>query len=574
MSITEQLPPKAPTTGRGGRRRPPRTPKGRQIDPQALVEVRALLTDRSRRRDLLIEHLHLIQDQYGYLSAPHLAALAAEMKMALTEVYEVATFYAHFDVVKEGELPPPPVTVRVCDSLSCAMAGAEKLMKELSSKLGREVRVVHAPCMGACDRAPVCAIGHVQTFKATPDTVAVAVKAKPHAHAWKPGADFAAYQKAGGYALLTACITDKRTRDELIKIVSDSGLRGLGGAGFPTGRKWSLVRAEPAPRMFAVNADEGEPGTFKDRYYLERDPHRFIEGVLIAAWVVEAKDTYIYIRDEYPELRLMLLDEIEKVEEAGLSRHTKLHLRRGAGAYICGEESAMIESIEGKRGLPRHRPPYVAQVGLFGRPTLEQNVETMFWIRDIIEKGAEWATSQGRHERKGFRSFSVSGRVKNPGVKLAPAGITMRELIDEFCGGMQDGHVFKAYLPGGPSGGILPASMADIPLDFGTLEKYGCFVGSHAVVILSDKDDIKAAALNLMKFFEDESCGQCTPCRVGTEKAAKLMAKGPWDVKLLEELSTAMRDASICGLGQAAPNPLLCVLKYFPDELSKPLGTW
>ncbi|MFZ0261700.1 MAG: NAD(P)H-dependent oxidoreductase subunit E [Pseudolabrys sp.] len=573
MSVTEQLS-RTKSGSPGGRRRPPRTPKGRQVDPQAVVEVRSLLTDRSRRRDLLIEHLHLIQDQYGYLSAAHLAALAAEMKMALTEVYEVATFYAHFDVVKEGELPPPPVTVRVCDSLSCAMAGGEKLMKDLSSKLGREVRVVHAPCMGACDRAPVCAIGHVQTFKATAETVAAAVKAKPHAHAWNPGADFAVYQKAGGYALLKACIADKRTRDELIKIVSDSGLRGLGGAGFPTGRKWSLVRAEPAPRMFAVNADEGEPGTFKDRFYLEQDPHRFIEGVLIAAWVVEAKDTYIYIRDEYPELRLMLLDEIEKVEAAGLSPHTKLHLRRGAGAYICGEESAMIESIEGKRGLPRHRPPYVAQVGLFGRPTLEQNVETMFWIRDIIEKGAEWATSQGRHERKGFRSFSVSGRVKNPGVKLAPAGITMRELVDEFCGGMQDGHEFKAYLPGGPSGGILPASMADIPLDFGTLEKYGCFVGSHAVVILSNKDDIKAAALNLMKFFEDESCGQCTPCRVGTEKAVKLMAKGPWDVKLLEELSTAMRDASICGLGQAAPNPLLCVLKYFPDELSKPLGTW
>ena len=573
MSVTEQLS-RTKSGSPGGRRRPPRTPKGRQVDPQAVVEVRSLLTDRSRRRDLLIEHLHLIQDQYGYLSAAHLAALAAEMKMALTEVYEVATFYAHFDVVKEGELPPPPVTVRVCDLLSCAMAGGEKLMKDLSSKLGREVRVVHAPCMGACDRAPVCAIGHVQTFKATAETVAAAVKAKPHAHAWNPGADFAVYQKAGGYALLKACIADKRTRDELIKIVSDSGLRGLGGAGFPTGRKWSLVRAEPAPRMFAVNADEGEPGTFKDRFYLEQDPHRFIEGVLIAAWVVEAKGTYIYIRDEYPELRLMLLDEIEKVEAAGLSPHTKLHLRRGAGAYICGEEFAMIESIEGKRGLPRHRPPYVAQVGLFGRPTLEQNVETMFWIRDIIEKGAEWATSQGRHERKGFRSFSVSGRVKNPGVKLAPAGITMRELVDEFCGGMQDGHEFKAYLPGGPSGGILPASMADIPLDFGTLEKYGCFVGSHAVVILSDKDDIKAAALNLMKFFEDESCGQCTPCRVGTEKAVKLMAKGPWDVKLLEELSTAMRDASICGLGQAAPNPLLCVLKYFPDELSKPLGTW
>jgi formate dehydrogenase len=574
MSVTEQGPPAVPAGARAGRRRPPRTPKGRQVDPQALVEIRSLLTDRPRRRDLLIEHLHLIQDQYGYISAPHLAALAAEMKMALTEVYEVATFYAHFDVVKEGEVPPPPVTVRVCDSLSCAMAGAEKLLKDLPGKLGRDVRVVRAPCMGACDRAPVAAIGHVQTFKATPDNVVAAVKAKPHAHVWTPGADFAAYQKAGGYALLKSCLTDERTRDDLIKIVSDAGLRGLGGAGFPTGRKWSLVRAEPAPRLFAVNADEGEPGTFKDRYYLERDPHRFIEGVLIAAWVVEAPDTYIYIRDEYPELRLMLLDEIENVEKAGLSPHTKLHLRRGAGAYICGEESAMIESIEGKRGLPRHRPPYVAQVGLFGRPTLEQNVETMFWIRDIIEKGAGWMTSQGRHDRKGFRSFSVSGRVKNPGVKLAPAGITMQELIDEFCGGMQDGHVFKAYLPGGPSGGILPASMADIPLDFGTLEKYGCFVGSHAVVILSDKDDIKAAALNLMKFFEDESCGQCTPCRAGTEKAAKLMAKGPWDVKLLEELSTAMRDASICGLGQAAPNPLLCVLKYFPDELSKPLGSW
>jgi NADH:ubiquinone oxidoreductase subunit F (NADH-binding)/NADH:ubiquinone oxidoreductase subunit E len=574
MSVTEPGATTVPAGARAGRRRPPRTPKGRQDDPPALVDSRSLLTDRPRRRDLLIEHLHLIQDQYGYISAAHLAALAAEMKMALTEVYEVATFYAHFDVVKEGEMPPPPVTVRVCDSLSCAMAGAEKLLKDLPGKLGRDVRVVRAPCMGACDRAPVAAVGHVQTFKATPDNVVAAVKAKPHAHAWAPGADFAAYQKSGGYALLKSCLTDKRTRDDLIKIVSDAGLRGLGGAGFPTGRKWSLVRAEPAPRLFAVNADEGEPGTFKDRYYLERDPHRFIEGVLIAAWVVEAPDTYIYIRDEYPELRLMLLDEIEKVEKAGLSPHTKLHLRRGAGAYICGEESAMIESIEGKRGLPRHRPPYVAQVGLFGRPTLEQNVETMFWIRDIIEKGAEWMTSQGRHERKGFRSFSVSGRVKNPGVKLAPAGITMQELVDEFCGGMQDGHVFKAYLPGGPSGGILPASMADIPLDFGTLEKYGCFVGSHAVVILSDKDDIKAAALNLMKFFEDESCGQCTPCRAGTEKAAKLMAKGPWDVKLLEELSTAMRDASICGLGQAAPNPLLCVLKYFPDELSKPLGSW
>jgi formate dehydrogenase len=563
-----------PDITRRGRRGPRRTPKGRQVDLQALEDVRALLTDRPRRRDLLIEHLHLVQDHYGHISAAHLAALALEMGMAQAEVYEVATFYAHFDVVKEGEEAPPAITVRVCESLSCAMAGAETLIEKLPGILGKDVRVVRAPCMGACDRAPVAAVGHVQTFKATPENVAAAVKAKPHAHAWKPGIDFAKYQQGGGYRLLQDCLAGKRTSDELIKLVSDAGLRGLGGAGFPTGRKWSLVRAEPAPRMFAVNADEGEPGTFKDRHYLERDPHRFLEGVLIAAWVVEARDTYIYIRDEYPELRLMLAEEIDRVAKAGLSPHTKLHLRRGAGAYICGEESAMIESIEGKRGLPRHRPPYVAQVGLFGRPTLEQNVETMYWIRDIIEKGPAWATSQGRHERKGFRSFSVSGRVKSPGVKLAPAGITMRELLDEYCGGMTEGHVFRAYLPGGASGGILPESMADIPLDFGTLEQYGCFVGSHAVVVLSDRDDMKAVALNLMKFFEGESCGQCTPCRVGTEKAAKLMQRGPWDIGLLQELSALMRDASICGLGQAAPNPLLSVLKYFPDELKTPPGTW
>jgi formate dehydrogenase len=575
MTVTEQ-PPISPPAQRGGagRRRPPRTPKGRQVDPQAAADIEALLTDRPRRRDLLIEHLHLIQDHYGHLSAAHLAALAQEMKLALTEVYEVATFYAHFDVVKEGQTPPPPVTVRVCDSLSCALKGAERLLDELPRKLGANVRVVRAPCMGACDRAPVCAVGHVQVMQADTAKV-VAAAAKPaHAHTFPTPNAFDAYARGGGYDLLKACIGGARTRDDVIKAVSDAGLRGLGGAGFPTGRKWSLVRAEPAPRLFAVNADEGEPGTFKDRYYLEQDPHRFIEGMLIAAWIVEAADTYLYVRDEYPEVRLLLIDEIAKVEEAGLSQHTRIHLRRGAGAYICGEESAMIESIEGKRGLPRHRPPYVAQVGLFGRPTLEQNVETLFWVRDIVEKGANWFTSQGRHDRKGFRSFSVSGRVKNPGVKLAPAGVTARELIDEFCGGMADGHAFKGYLPGGASGGILPASMADIPLDFGTLEKYGCFVGSHAVVILSDEDDMKAVALNLIKFFEDESCGQCTPCRVGTEKAAHLMAHGPWDPALLDELSALMRDASICGLGQAAPNPLLSVLKYFPEELTKPLGKW
>ena len=575
MSLTEPPPKLSPEpAARTGRRRPPRTPKGRQVDPQALEEVRALLGDRERRRDLLIEHLHLIQDRYGHLSAAHLAALAQEMRLALTEVYEVATFYAHFDVVKEGEAPPPPLTVRVCDSLSCALAGAERLLAELPKQLGSNVRVVRAPCMGACDRAPVCAVGHVQVTHADVANVAAAAAKPPHADCRATEAAYEPYVAGGGYALLKACLGGTRTRDEIIKIVGDAGLRGLGGAGFPTGRKWSLVRAEPAPRLFAVNADEGEPGTFKDRYYLQRDPHRFIEGMLIAAWIVEAADTYLYVRDEYPEVRLLLIDEIAKAERAGLSKHTRIHMRRGAGAYICGEESAMIESIEGKRGLPRHRPPYVAQVGLFGRPTLEQNVETLFWVRDIVEKGVDWFTSQGRHERKGFRSFSVSGRVKNPGVKLAPAGITARELIDEFCGGMADGHAFKAYLPGGASGGILPASMADIPLDFGTLEKYGCFVGSHAVVILSDHDDMKAVALNLIKFFEDESCGQCTPCRVGTEKAAELMANGPWDAALLDELSALMRDASICGLGQAAPNPLLCVLKYFPEELAKPLGRW
>jgi formate dehydrogenase beta subunit len=563
-----------PPAGGSGRRRPAVTPKGRQIDIKALEEVQALLGDRPRRRDLLIEHLHLIQDKYGHLSAPHLVALAHEMKMALAEVYEVATFYAHFDVVKDDGAVPPPVTVRVCDSLSCAMRGAEKLIEELPAKLGREVRVVRAPCMGACDRAPVVAVGHVQVFDADPEKVADGVKKGTHAHAWTKHIGFDAYKKDGGYKLLQECLDGKRTRDELIKIVSDTGLRGLGGAGFPTGRKWTFVRAEPGPRLMAVNGDEGEPGTFKDRYYLEKDPHRFIEGTLIAAWVVEAADIYIYLRDEYPEVRQMLEAELEKVKSAGLAPDAQIHMRRGAGAYICGEESAMIESIEGKRGIPRHRPPYVAQVGLFDRPTLEQNVETMYWIRDVIEKGPDWFTSQGRRERKGFRSFSVSGRVKNPGVKLAPAGITMQELIDEYCGGMEEGHTFKGYLPGGASGGILPASMADVPLDFGTLEQYGCFIGSHAVVILSEEDDMKAVALNLMRFFEDESCGQCTPCRVGTEKAVKLMKQGPWDEALLNELAAVMRDASICGLGQAAPNPLQSVFKYFRDDLTKPLGNW
>ena len=565
----------APSPAEGGRRRRPRqTPKGRQVEPGALDEIRTLLGNRSRARDLLIEHLHLIQDRYGQISAPHLAALAAEMKLALAEVYEVATFYAHFDVVKEGDPALPPVTLRVCDSLSCAMAGAERLVDQLPNMLGPGVRLLRAPCMGACDQAPVLALGHVQVPHATAQGTLSALAEGTHAYAATPGRDLAAYRLEGGYKLLADCLAGRRTREEIIAAVSDAGLRGLGGAGFPTGRKWSLVRAEPGPRLMAVNGDEGEPGTFKDRHYLARDPHRFLEGMLLAAWVVEAAEVYIYLRDEYPELRLMLIDEIAKLDGGGLAPHTRVHLRRGAGAYICGEESAMIESIEGKRGLPRHRPPYVAQVGLFGRPTLVQNVETLWWVRDIVEKGGEWFTSHGRNGRKGLRSFSVSGRVRDPGVKLAPAGITVQELIDEYCGGMLEGHGFKAYLPGGASGGILPAAMGNIPLDFGTLEPHGCFVGSHAVVILSDQDDMKAVALNLMRFFEDESCGQCTPCRVGTEKAVKLMAGDGWNEALLDELAAVMRDASICGLGQAAPNPLASVFKHFREDLTKPLGSW
>ncbi len=542
-------------------------PKGRQVDPKAIDEVRALLGKRPRRRDLLIEHLHLIQDRCGSLSVQHLAALAMEMKLAMTEVYEVATFYAHFDVVREGEVPPPQLTIRVCDSLTCEMMGAQKLLKALEAKYKGKVRVMRAPCMGRCEAAPVAEVGHCHLTRASAESVAAAV-AGGHTHAEVPACrPLEAYRKDGGYRLLKACLAGERTADELINILGDSGLRGLGGAGFPTGRKWQIVRGYKGPRLMAVNADEGEPGTFKDRFYLDQDPHRFLEGMLIAAWAVEATDVYIYLRDEYPGLLKALSDEIGKLEAANLGFATKIHLRRGAGAYICGEESAMLESIEGKRGLPRHRPPYVAEVGLFGRPTLVQNVETLYWVRDIVEKGAGWFSSAGRNGRKGLRSFSVSGRVKEPGVKLAPAGITVKELIDEFCGGMQDGHVFKGYLPGGASGGILPASMGDIPLDFGTLEKHGCFIGSAAVVILSDKDSAKDAALNLMRFFEDESCGQCTPCRVGTEKAVKLMEKKEWNEALLKDLSRAMADASICGLGQAASNPLKMVLEHFRDDI-------
>jgi len=544
------------------------TPKGRQVDPAARDAIRALLENRPRQRDLLIEYLHLVQDTHGALSAAHLAALAEEMRLSMSEVYEVATFYAHFDVVADGDAPPP-VTIRVCDSLSCELGGAQTLLGALAEAADPErVRVVRAPCMGRCDTAPVAEVGHHHVDHASVETVMAAANAG-HVHPEIPDyEDYAAYVEDGGYELLKSCLDGDAKLDEIIEALDESGLRGLGGAGFPTGRKWQIVRGYQGPRLMAVNADEGEVGTFKDRYYLERSPHRFLEGVLIAAWAVEAQAVYVYLRDEYPAVREILLKEIAALREAGLTAHTQVHLRRGAGAYICGEESSMIESIEGKRGLPRHRPPYVAEVGLFGRPTLVQNVETMYWVRDIVEKGAEWFASHGRNGGKGLRSYSVSGRVREPGVKLAPAGITARELIDEFSGGMQEGHTFKGYLPGGASGGILPASMADLPLEFGSLEKYGCFVGSHAVVILSDKDNMKDAALNLMRFFEDESCGQCTPCRVGTEKAVALMSRPQWDAPLLLEVGRAMADASICGLGQAAANPLNSVLKFFPEEHS------
>jgi formate dehydrogenase beta subunit len=551
-----------------GRRKGLNRPKGRQVDPDALGEVQALLGDRSRQRDLLIEHLHLLQDKYHCLHARHLAALAQEMKLALVEVYEVASFYAHFDMVMDGEPPPPPITVRVCDSLSCELYGAQQLLTDLGTKLGPKVRVVRAPCMGGCHNAPTVAIGHALHEHATVESVTKAVamgETHPHLPAY-PGLD--AYRAQGGYTLLEACLAGGKSVEDIMKALEDSTLRGLGGAGFPTGRKWRFVRNEAKPRLMAVNADEGEVGTFKDRHYLETDPHRFLEGMLIGAWAVEAPAVYIYLRDEYPQCREILQTEVAALQKAGLARHTEIHLRRGAGAYICGEESAMLESIEGKRGLPRHKPPYPSQVGLFGRPTLINNVETLFWVRDIVERGPQWFASQGRRERKGPRSFSVSGRVKTPGVKLAPAGITVRELIDEYCGGMAEGHVFKAYLPGGCSGGILPAAMGDLPLDFGTLEPHGCFIGSAAVIVLSDKDDMRAVTLNLLKFFEDESCGQCTPCRVGTEKVVKLLSEPKWDEPLLQELAKVMTDASICGLGQAAMNPVKLVLKHFAEDLA------
>jgi formate dehydrogenase len=551
------------------RQRKREAPKGRRVDPQALREVQDLLGSSPRRRDLLIEYLHAIQDAFGALSAAHLAALAQELKLAQSEVYEVASFYHHFDVLRDGDAAPPALTVRVCAGLSCEMAGAQALLDKLPAILGTDVRVLAAPCIGRCEQAPAVLVGQHPVAQASSEAVLAKVAAGETTHVHQQHADLIEYRASGGYVLLRDCVDGLRNAEDVIAALEHSGLRGLGGAGFPAGRKWRIVRAEAGPRLMAINIDEGEPGTFKDRVYLERDPHRFLEGALIAAWAVGIEAIYIYLRDEYHGLRAMLQAELDKLLlDPPIAGMPAIELRRGAGAYICGEESAMIESIEGKRGMPRLRPPYVAQVGLFGRPTLEHNFETLHWVRDILERGAAWFAGHGRNGRRGLRSFSVSGRVKDPGVKLAPAGITMTELIEEYCGGMQDGHAFYAYLPGGASGGILPAAMADIPLDFDTLQPYGCFIGSAAVVVLSDQDTAKAAALNTLRFFKDESCGQCTPCRAGTAKAVALMEQPAWDTALLGELSQVMRDASICGLGQAAPNPFDCVIRYFPHELS------
>ena len=545
--------------------------KGRQADQTSLQEVRALLLLDSealkQRRDLLIEHLHTINDSYRGLHERHLVALAKLMNIAMAEVYEVATFYHHFEIIPEGE-QAPQFTVRVCDGLSCDMSGAATLLTKLQSSLSTsKVKVVSAPCVGRCEQAPVAVVHQHEIGHASVEKVMASVQAEAIHPVVPDYIDLNAYMADGGYALLQGLASGTHQTEAVLKAMEDSGLRGLGGAGFPAGRKWRIVSEHAAPRLMAVNIDEGEPGTFKDRTYLERDPHRFLEGMLVAAHVVGIDAIYIYLRDEYHGCRQVLEAELQKLKLNPPSRLPKIELRRGAGAYICGEESAMIESIEGKRGEPRMRPPYIAEVGLFGRPTLEHNFETLYWVRDIVQKGPEWFSSFGRHDRKGLRSFSVSGRVKKPGVKLAPAGITVAELIQEYCGGMQDGHELYAYLPGGASGGILPASLKDIPLDFDTLQPYGCFIGSAAVIVLGHQDSARHAALNMMNFFAHESCGQCTPCRVGTEKAAQLMQAPVWDNATLEDLNQVMLDASICGLGQAAPNPVRCVQKYFPHEV-------
>ncbi len=540
--------------------------RGRVTDEKYLNEIKSLLGESDGGRDLLIEHLHKIQDHYHCISSHHIQALAKVMNLPTAEIYEVATFYHHFDVVNENDPIPPPLTIRVCESLTCEMFGAKKLLNELNTSLGDDIRVQGVPCVGRCNKAPVAIVGTHPVDHASGRQIQEAVSNNQTEINVADFIHYRQYRELGGYKILLACINGERQRDDVISVLEDSNLRGLGGAGFPVGRKWRILKDQPAPKLITVNIDEGEPGTFKDRHYLEQDPHRFIEGALIAHWAVDADDIYIYLRDEYAGCRKILEKEIAALQNDPPCPLPKIHLRRGAGAYICGEESAMIESIEGKRGMPRLRPPYVAEIGLFGRPTLEHNMESLHWVRDIVEKGAAWFTAFGRNGRKGLHSFSVSGRINKPGVHLAPAGITIRQLIDEYCDGMLEGHEFYGYFPGGASGGMLPASLDDIPLDFDTLQAYDSFIGSAAIIVLSTQDSAKNMALNAMRFFEKESCGQCTPCRVGTAKAAILMSKKNWDLPLLEELATVMEDASICGLGQAAPNPLRTAIKYFPQE--------
>ena len=541
--------------------------KGRQPSPDALDAVRQQVGEGPYRRDLLIEYLHLLNDAHGCLREGHVVALAKLMNLSIVEVFEVASFYHHFDVVAD-EAAVPALTVRVCDSISCEMGGARHLLDKLPGLLGDTVRVVPVPCVGRCEQAPVAVVHQHAVTHATPERVAQAVATNTREAQVAAYTDYDAYRAQGGYALAAQVARGEQDAERIVQTLEQSGLRGLGGAGFPAGRKWRIVRGMAAPRLLAVNIDEGEPGTFKDRTYLESDPHRFLEGVLIASHVVGIDAVYIYLRDEYHGCRQLLQAELAKLQANPPCALPQIELRRGAGAYVCGEESAMIESIEGKRGEPRLRPPYIAEIGLFGRPTLEHNFETLHWVRDIVEKGAQWFTQHGRHGRQGLRRFSVSGRVREPGVKLAPAGITLRELVDEYCGGMAEGHTLYGYLPGGASGGILPASLANVPLDFDTLQPHGCFIGSAAVVVFSQHDRARDVALNAMRFFAHESCGQCTPCRVGTSKAVQLMQAPHWDAATLDDVSRVMIDASICGLGQAAPNPLRCVQQYFSDEVA------
>ena len=545
-------------------------PKGRQVENSFYEEVSNLLRGIKFKRDELIEYLHLLQDNFGVLYDKHLVALSTITNLPLSEIYEVATFYAHFNIVKNSDTFEPIKVVRVCESLTCELFGAQKLLSDLKSSENKNIKVVPGPCMGRCDVAPTVCVGKNYVDNASASKVEKVIQENRFEVVVPNYISLDEYKKNGGYNIVNQIRNGEISDNHIIETLKDSGLKGKGGAGFPTGMKWEIVSKYNGKKYVAVNGDEGEPGTFKDRTYLERDPHRFLEGALIASLFLKASNVYIYMRDEYPSVIKILSDEILKLENEGILSKGHFILRRGAGAYICGEESAMIESIEGKRGLPRHRPPYVAEVGLFGKPTLTNNLETLFWVRDILEKGSKWFADKGLNGNKGFHSFSVSGRVKNPGVKVAPAGITIQQLIDEYCEGMQDGHIFKGYLPGGASGGILPAEMNNIPLDYGSKElaDLGCFLGSAAIVVLSDKDSMKDVALNLLKFFEEESCGQCTPCRVGTEKTVKLMKENIWNKQKLSDLSEVMAQASICGLGQAATNPLNSVLKYFANEIS------